>query len=96
MRNPFRTEYSGSAREKYKAQGSKAAQDAEDMEEARRQVRAEKNAAKVAAAKVASAQSKVAKCARSKVKPGQMKCGSVGTGIYCKKHTREGTIIANG
>jgi hypothetical protein len=96
MRNPFGKEYSGSARDKYLAQGSKAAQDAADMVEAKRQLDAEKRTARQATAKVNAAKSKVTKCANSKVKPGGMKCGKIGSGIYCNKHSKEGTIITNG
>ena len=96
MKNPFRTEYSGSARDKYLAQGSSRAQDAADMAEAAKQLAAEKRTKKQATAKVNTAKSKVSKCARSKVKPGGMKCGPIGSGIYCNKHSKEGTIITNG
>ncbi len=96
MRNPFRTEYSGSAREKYLKQGSKKAQDAEDMAQAAKEIAKEKVQAQKATQKVNAAKSKVRKCARSKVKPGVMKCGALGSGIYCNKHSKEGTIITNG
>lgn len=96
MRNPFGKDYSGSARDKYLAKGSQAAQDAADQAEAARQLAAEKREARAATAKVNAAKGKVNKCARSKVKPGAMKCGAVGTGIYCNKHSKEGTIITNG
>lgn len=96
MRNPFGKEYSGSAREKYLAQGSKAAQDAADMAQAAKELANEKRAKQKATAKVNTAKSKVSKCARSKVKPGAMKCGAVGTGVYCHKHRKEGTTITNG
>jgi len=92
----LRTEYSGSAREKYLAAGSKRAQDAEDMAEAKRQLAKEKSEAARAEGKVNAAKGKVRKCANSKVKPGAMKCGGIGTGIYCNKHRKEGTIITNG
>jgi hypothetical protein len=92
----LRTEHSGSAREKYLAQGSSKAQDAADRVEAKKQVEAEKREKKQAASKVRAAESKVRKCADSKVKPGAMKCGNLGSGIYCNKHRREGTTITNG
>jgi hypothetical protein len=93
MKNPFRTEYSGSARDKYIKQGSPAAQDAADMAQAARELAAEKRQAKVASAKVNAAKSKVRKCANSKVKPGMMKCGKLGSGEYCNKHRKEGQTI---
>lgn len=96
MRNPFGKEYSGSARDKYLAQGSSRAQDAADQAEAARQLANEKRQKQQATAKLGTAQSKVSKCARSKVKPGAVKCGPLGSGIYCKKHSKEGTIITNG
>ncbi len=93
MRNPFRTEYSGSARAKYLAQGSSRAQDAEDQAEAAKQIAKEKAKKQKETAKVAGAKAKVMKCAKSKVKPGAMKCGQLGSGIYCNKHSKEGTTI---
>lgn len=95
MRNPFRTEYSGSAREKYMKQGSQAAHDKDIQREVAAQLREEKTQ-KQRKAKLGGAESKVRKCSKSKVKPGGMKCGALGSGVYCNKHTREGTIITNG
>lgn len=95
MRNPFRTEYSGSAREKYMKQGSAAAHDKDIQREVNAQLREEKTQTK-RKAKLGAAESKVRKCAKSKIKPGGMKCGNLGSGVYCNKHTKEGTTITNG
>lgn len=92
----LRTESSGSAREKYLAQGSKKAEDAADMAQAKKELAKEKADAKKAKAQVTTAEGKVRKCANSKVKPGAMKCGPLGSGIYCNKHRKEGTKITNG
>lgn len=91
--NPLKTTYGPSAAAKWQKDAEVAA-----LMEAQRQVREEQEnkKAKVAAGKVAGAQSVVRKCAKSKVKPGVMKCGAVGTGVYCKKHTKMGTIISHG
>lgn len=92
----LRTEHSGSAREKYLKQGSSKAQEAADLAEAKRQLDKEKAKAQKKKADLSAAESKVSKCARSKVKPGVMKCGPLGSGIYCNKHRKEGTKITNG
>lgn len=93
MRNPFGKSYGPSARQQYLAKGSERAQDAEDMVEAAKQVAAEKRKAKQQTAKVNAAKSVVRKCSNAKLKPGAMKCGGVGTGIYCNKHSKQGRII---